>query len=119
AALRKLDNGAVYEAAQHWFSIKNPVIVVAGDAKRIANSLSHFAKVTIIDPEHDFQPGRQLPKDENQSLEALPEMLTPPKRVPAPATPGPAGPAPASPAAPATPAAHTPAAPAPAPATPA
>jgi zinc protease len=77
-AVRKLDTGTVYEAAQHWFNIKNPVIVVAGDAARIAKPLSHFAKVTVIDPEHDFQPGKQFPMDENQNLEALPELLVPP-----------------------------------------
>jgi predicted Zn-dependent peptidase len=113
AAVRKLDNASVYEAAQHWFSIKNPVIVVAGDAARIARPLSHFAKVTIIDPEHDFQPGKQLPKDENAGLESLPEMLVPPKPVPAPP---PAAAAPAKPK-PATASAPTPkpaAAPAPA-----
>ena len=87
AALRKLDGGAVYEAAQHWFSIKNPVIVVAGDAARIALPLSHFAKVVIVDPEHDFQPGKQLPKDENQPLEAAPESAPS-----APNTPPPSGP---------------------------
>jgi len=98
-AVRKLDNATVYEAAQHWFSLKNPVIVVAGDAKRIAKPLSHFAKVTIIDPEHDFQPGQQLPKDENQSLDATPEMLQPPTPpAAAPAKPAPAKPAPAKPA---------------------
>ena len=89
-AVRKLDNGTVYEAAQHWFSIKNPVIVVAGDAARIALPLSHFAKVVIIDPEHDFQPGKQLPKDENQGLEAAPEASPPPPAAPAPTKPKPA-----------------------------
>ncbi len=89
-AVRKLDNASVYEAAQHWFSMKNPVIVVAGDAVRIAKPLSHFAKVTIIDPEHDFQPGKQLPVDANQGLEALPQMLPPPAPQPAPAKPKPA-----------------------------
>jgi hypothetical protein len=90
AALRKLDNATVYEAAKKYFKIKNPVLVVAGDAERIAKPLSHFAKVVIIDPEHDFQPGKTLPLDPTQSLEAAP--------VPAPASPPPpAAPAPAPP----------------------
>ncbi len=72
-ALRKLDNAAVYDAARHYFSLKNPVIVVAGDAARIALPLSHFAKVVIIDPERDFQPGKELPMDSSQGLEATPE----------------------------------------------
>jgi len=100
-ALRKLDNGAVLDAAQHYVSFKNPVIVVAGDASRIAKPLSHFAKVTVIDPQHDFAPGRQLPKDENASLEADPEAPSAPppaagattaKPTPKPTTP-PAAPA--------------------------
>ena len=66
-------NATVFDAAQHYFKIKNPVMVVAGDAARIAKPLSHFAKVVIVDPEHDFQPGKQLPMDANQGLEALPE----------------------------------------------
>jgi predicted Zn-dependent peptidase len=76
-AVRKLDKGAVYAAAQHWLSFKNPVIVVAGDAARIGKPLSHFAKVVVIDPEHDFQPGKQLPMDPNQALESAPEAPPP------------------------------------------
>jgi len=88
AALRKLDNATVYEAAQKYFKIKNPVLVVAGDAERIAKPLSHFAKVVIIDPEHDFQPGKTLPLDPSQSLEAAPV------NVPVPGSPPPGAPAP-------------------------
>jgi hypothetical protein len=73
SAVRKLDNASVYEAAQKYFNFKSPVMVVAGDAARIALPLSHFAKVVVIDPEHDFQPGRSLPFDDSQSLEAAPE----------------------------------------------
>ncbi len=72
-AVGKLDNAAVFDAAQHYFKIKNPIIVVAGDAARIALPLSHFAKVVIIDPQKDFQPGKELPMDPNQGLEAAPE----------------------------------------------
>ena len=86
-AVRKLDNGAVYDAAQKYFSIKNPVIVVAGDAARIALPLSHFAKVVIIDPQHDFQPGKELPMDPNQPLEAAPEPAAPAAAAAAPSQP--------------------------------
>ncbi len=77
SALRKLDTATVYEAAQKYFKIKNPVLVVAGDAALIAKPLSHFAKVVVIDPQRDFQPGQTLPLDPTQPLEAAP--------VPAPA----------------------------------
>jgi len=82
-AVRKLDNAAVFDAAQRYFKLKNPIMVVAGDAARIALPLSHFAKVVIIDPQHDFQPGKELPMDVNQALEAAPEAPAPA----APATP--------------------------------
>jgi zinc protease len=82
-AVRKLDNGAVYDAASRYFKFKNPIMVVAGDAARIALPLSHFAKVVVIDPHHDFQPGKELPMDANQSLEAAPEAPAPVAPVPA------------------------------------
>ena len=100
--VRKLDNATVYDAAQKYFKIKNPVMVVAGDAARIAKPLSHFAKVVIIDPEHDFQPGKSLPMDANQGLEAAPEAL--------PASAAGAAKPPASPASAAKPAASPPSA---------
>lgn len=92
SAIRKLDNATVYDAAQKYFKIKNPVLVVAGDAARIAKPLSHFAKVVIIDPEHDFQPGKSLPMDPSQALEAAPETaapIAPPAPPAAPAKPAP------------------------------
>ncbi|HYQ30726.1 MAG TPA: pitrilysin family protein [Polyangiaceae bacterium] len=97
-ALRKLDNAAVYEAAQKYFKIKNPVLVVAGDAERIAKPLSHFAKVVVIDPEHDFQPGKTLPLDPTQNLEAAPLPAPAPAPAPAPVEPSAApSPPPAAP----------------------
>jgi len=115
AAIRNLDNATVYETAQKYFKIKNPVLVVAGDAARIAKPLSHFAKVVVIDPEHDFQPGKTLPFDPTQSLEApapagsavasSPAPGGPPAApAPASAPPGSRAPASAAPAAPAAPA---------------
>jgi zinc protease len=80
-AVRQLDNAAVFDAAQHYFKIKNPIMVVAGDAARIALPLSHFAKVVIIDPQHDFQPGKELPMDASQGLVAAPEAA--PQTAPA------------------------------------
>jgi len=84
AALRGLDNATVSEAARKYFALKNPVMVVAGDAARIALPLSHFGKVVVIDPQNDFQPGRSLPMNESQSVEALPD----PAPAPAAAKPG-------------------------------
>ena len=95
AAIRKLDNATVYDAAQKYFKVKNPVLVVAGDAELIAKPLSHFAKVVIIDPQNDFQPGKTLPLDPTQPLEVAAPNAPAPVPVPAPA-PASAAPAPAS-----------------------
>ena len=95
ATLRKLDNATVYDAAQKYFKIKNPVLVVAGDAALIAKPLSHFAKVVIIDPEHDFQPGQTLPLDPSQPIEVAPSSPAPAAAAPPPA--GAPAPAPAAP----------------------
>jgi zinc protease len=83
ASLRKLDNATVYDAAQKYFKIKNPVLVVAGDAALIAKPLSHFAKVVIIDPQRDFQPGQTLPLDPSQPLELTPAASAPVAAAPA------------------------------------
>ncbi|HYQ00163.1 MAG TPA: pitrilysin family protein [Polyangiaceae bacterium] len=100
AEVRKLDKNAVFVAAQKYFKIPNPVLVVAGDAAVIAKPLSHFAKVVVIDPEHDFQPGRTLPFDATQPLEVAPGAAAPapsaPPTAPAPTT----APKPTAPAAP-------------------
>ncbi|HEY2410098.1 MAG TPA: hypothetical protein VGI10_29040, partial [Polyangiaceae bacterium] len=70
-SLRKLDVPTVTAAAQRFYAFKHPLIVVAGDAARLAKPLSHFAKVTVVDPQKDFAPGKQLPKDESQGFETV------------------------------------------------
>jgi zinc protease len=103
AEVRKLGSASIYEAAQKYFKIKNPILVVAGDAALIEKPLSHFAKVVVIDPEHDFQPGRTLPFDATQPLEAPAPAAAPPTAQPVPPVqPNPASPQPtaAPPAAP-------------------
>lgn len=87
SAVRKLEPSTVYDAASKYFKVKNPVMVVAGDAARIAKPLSHFARVVVIDPQNDFQPGKTLPLDPSASLEAAPEAPPAPPASPAPATP--------------------------------
>ena len=95
AAVRKLDSRAAYDAAQKYFKIKNPVMVVAGDAEVIKKPLSHFGKVVIIDPQHDFQPGQTLPLDPSQPLEAAPAPAAAPTSA--------APPSPSAPSAPSAP----------------
>jgi predicted Zn-dependent peptidase len=66
-ALQKLDSASVFEAARASFKCESPVIVVAGDASRLAKPLSHFADVVVLDPEHEFRTSQKLPFDESQS----------------------------------------------------
>jgi zinc protease len=63
-ALQKLDAESVFSAAHTSFKFDSPVIVVAGDASRIAEPLSHFAEVRVVDPEHDFRTVQSLPSNE-------------------------------------------------------
>ena len=60
-----------------------------------------FERGRAIDPQHDFQPGKELPMDANQSLDAAPEAPAP--VAPAPAAGGPAKKPGATPAPVATP----------------
>ncbi len=54
-ALEKLDAASVFDAARASFDFQHPVIVVAGDASRLEEPLSHFGEVRVVDPEHDFR----------------------------------------------------------------
>lgn len=65
-ALLKLDSASVFEAARVSFDFGSSVIVVAGDANRLAKPLSHFAEVVVLDPEHEFRTSQKLPFDESQ-----------------------------------------------------
>ena len=68
-AVRKLDSVGVGRTAERYFKPQSAVVVVAGDASKIAKPLTHFGKVTIMDPEQAFAPGQQLPHDPAQKLE--------------------------------------------------
>ena len=68
-AVRKLDATRVGKTAERYFQPKGAVVVVAGDASKIAKPLTHFGKVTIIDPEQGFAVGQQLPHDPGQKIE--------------------------------------------------
>lgn len=68
-AVRKLDPVRVGKTAEQYFKTKGAVIVVAGDASKVAKPLTHFGKVSIIDPEQAFTPGQQLPHDPSQKID--------------------------------------------------
>lgn len=61
AALRRVSAAEAAEAAKILY--KGPrIVVVAGDADVIAGDLAIYGDVTVVDPTHDFQTLRTLPK---------------------------------------------------------
>lgn len=68
-AVRTIDAPSAQAAAGKYFSGDRVVLVVAGDAEKLSQRLTHFAKVIIIDPQKAFAPGRMLPYNPGQSLD--------------------------------------------------
>jgi predicted Zn-dependent peptidase len=57
------------EVTKRYFEAGHAIAVVAGDAKRLTEPLSHFGPVTIIDPQKEFSVVRVVPKNENAKIE--------------------------------------------------
>lgn len=68
-AVRGIDGATAVAHAGKYFSDDHAVIVVAGDAEKLAQRLTHFAKVIIIDPQKGFAPGKMLPMNAAQPLD--------------------------------------------------
>jgi zinc protease len=68
-AVRTIDAEKAMAGAGKYFGTEHVVIVVAGDAEKLAQRLTHFAKVIIVDPQKGFSPGRMLPMNAAQSLD--------------------------------------------------
>ena len=62
AALRAVTTADADAEAAKIFTADRVLILVAGDADVIADSLTRFGDVTVVDPEHDFHVVRTLPK---------------------------------------------------------
>jgi zinc protease len=62
-AVRELDETRVAATASRYFKKGAEVIVVVGDASVIAKPLARFAKVSVLDPEHEFSVKSTLPKE--------------------------------------------------------
>lgn len=60
-AVRSIDAPTAIAKAGKFFSGERVVIVVAGDAAKLSERLTRFAKVIIVDPQKGFTPGRMLP----------------------------------------------------------
>ncbi|HYQ18641.1 MAG TPA: insulinase family protein, partial [Polyangiaceae bacterium] len=67
-AVRTIDGATAVAQAGKFFSNDHVVIVVAGDAQKLAQPLTHFAKVIIIDPQKGFAPGKMLPMNAAEPL---------------------------------------------------
>lgn len=68
-AVRGIEGPAAFSQAGKFFSSERVVIVVAGDASKLADRLTHFSKVILIDPQKGFTPGRMLPMNAAQPLD--------------------------------------------------
>lgn len=55
--------------AGKFFKDDRIVMVVAGDAGKLAQRLTRFAKVVIVDPQNAFAPGKMLPFNPSQGLD--------------------------------------------------
>jgi zinc protease len=68
-AVRTLDGDKAVARAGKFFTTDKVVVVVAGDAEKLAQRLTHFSKVIVVDPQKGFTPGKMLPMNPAQSLE--------------------------------------------------
>jgi predicted Zn-dependent peptidase len=68
-AVRSIDAEEASGRAGKFFRNDRIVIVVAGDAEKLARRLTRFAKVIVINPEDSFKPGTMLPMNPSQSLD--------------------------------------------------
>jgi predicted Zn-dependent peptidase len=62
AALSAVSTADVAGPSASLFVPASTLVIVAGDADVIADSLTRFGDVTIVDPEHDFRVVRTIPK---------------------------------------------------------
>ncbi len=68
-AVSTADPAAVTQTAGTVFGSPGSIVVVAGDAERLATPLSHFGDVTIIDPGKGFSTVKTVPQDPNAKIE--------------------------------------------------
>ncbi|HYP88251.1 MAG TPA: pitrilysin family protein, partial [Polyangiaceae bacterium] len=67
-AVRTIDGATAVAQAGKFFHDDHVVIVVAGDAQKLAQPLTHFAKVIVVDPQKGFAPGKMLPMNAAEPL---------------------------------------------------
>lgn len=67
--VRSLDAATVQQVAARYFVSGRAIVVVAGDAERIAKPLSRFGQVNVVDPEKGFITQVIVPHDPNVTLD--------------------------------------------------
>ena len=60
--LRRIEPQQAEEAAKRLYTRDRILLVIAGDADVIAQDLTRFGEVTVVDPEKEFKPMRTLPQ---------------------------------------------------------
>jgi predicted Zn-dependent peptidase len=68
-ALASAEPSAVSATAKAVFGASGELIVVAGDAERLATPLSHFGEVVVIDPNKGFKTVKTVPHDPAAKIE--------------------------------------------------
>jgi len=61
-ALRAVTTAETDAEASQVFTANHALVIVVGDESVVADSLTRFGEVTVVDPEHDFRVLRTLPK---------------------------------------------------------
>lgn len=67
--VRAMTASAAKDAGSRYFAPAGAVVVVAGDAERLAVPLSHFGDVHVIDPEEDFVEKKVVPHAPDAKIE--------------------------------------------------
>jgi predicted Zn-dependent peptidase len=68
-AVRAIEPKHIAEVGRSYFRAGNTLVIVSGDAERIAKPLSRFGEVHILDPEKGFSRKKSLPPDANAALD--------------------------------------------------
>ena len=67
--VRQVTGEHAVTTARKYFREKSAVVVVAGDAERLAGPLSHFGPVQVIDPEAEFTMKKKVPHNPTAPIE--------------------------------------------------
>ena len=69
AAVTALDEATVQSTAKKYYVGGHAIVVVAGDADRLQGPLSHFGRVTVIDPDKEFSVVKTVPHNPKATIE--------------------------------------------------